>query len=379
MKIVADKTKLLAALTVVASVAMRKSPIDVLTCVLIDAKGEGIVVTGTDMDRRATCPVACRVEAPGVVAVSADQQADSVGALPDGCDIEMQSDSDSGAVTVRAGRSRYVLAGRNPDDFPTWAPDAFIASFDMAARDFERALATAAIAMSNEQSRYYLRGVYLVRPPEDDRLYAVATNGYILAEVDMPAPDGSQDMGGVIVPDSTVHLLRKMAGKHSGDVTIQVCDTAIRVQIGGVEILSKIIDGTFPDYGRIIPAGDMGNRLTVRSDEMTRVLGAVSVMLDGDEESSIKITCAADETVVSNARQLDGGQVAEVAMTDGTWTWTGAAEMRIGFNANYLRQIMAVAEDGEVDISISSPAEATLVSGPALGRARYVVMPMRVN
>ena len=251
MRVTIERAALLKALNHVQSVVERRNTIPILSNVLIKAEGDGVRLSATDLDIEVVETSPAEVGQAGATTAPAHMLYDIVRKLPDGAQLEINQGPDENRISIFAGRSRFSLAALPPEDFPDLAAGAMSHEFSLSAEDLKALIDKTRFAISTEETRYYLNGIYL--HAVDDMLRAVATDGHRLAQVQLPLPDGAAGMPGAIVPRKTVLELAKLAEDSEGTVEIAMSEAKIRFSVGPVVLTSKLIDGTFPDYERVIP------------------------------------------------------------------------------------------------------------------------------
>jgi DNA polymerase-3 subunit beta len=258
MKLSIERAALLRAVSQAQSVVERRNTIPILANVLIEAEGDTVSFRATDLDIEVVDRIPAKVERAGATTVSAVTLHEIVRKLPDGALVSITEDGAAGRLMVEAGRSTFQLATLPKEDFPVMASSEYAANFAAPAPVLRRLFDKSKFAISTEETRYYLNGVYLhVAEAEDGpALRAVATDGHRLARIDAPVPDGAADMPGVIVPRKTVGELRKLLEDDEAEIAVSVSETKIRFATPEITLTSKVIDGTFPDYSRVIPSGN---------------------------------------------------------------------------------------------------------------------------
>ena len=255
MKLVIERSELLRALAHVTSVVERRTTIPILSNVLLKASGQALELKATDLEREVVDQAAADVSQPGAVTVPAHILHDIVRKLPDGAEVEIKRDAEKERLTLSSGQSRFALQTLAPEDFPDLAAGEFSHSFEIAASDLRRLIDKTRFAISTEETRYYLNGIYLhtAARGKQPTLRAVATDGHRLAQAELISPKGSDGMPGIILPRKTVHELHRLMEDSAETVQVGVSSSKARFAIGTITLTSKLIDGTFPDYGRVIP------------------------------------------------------------------------------------------------------------------------------
>ncbi len=370
MHLIAEKAILASALAAAAQAVERKSSIAILEHALLTLCGDTLVISATDMDTRVEVTVTVDGRADGTVTLPANDLTAIVKALPDGSQVEIKPDGDS-HYRVSGGRSRYKVPALKAEDFPVWGASAPQASFRLSADALNRMLALTAPFTSTEEVRYYLCGIYL--HVVDGRLISVATDGHRLAKAAMAAPDGADKLPSIIVPRRTLGLLQRL--NMTGDVTIEADETRVAFRSGTILLMSKVIDGMFPDYSRVIPPeGDI--RIEAESKDLKAASARVALMAIAEEKSkarAVRVT-------------LDGGKCSlQTAGTDGAEAeeelpiLSSQGSIEIGFNTRYLADFCAACGGGAVTMTMSDPGSPVLMRPAADEGATFVLMPMRVN
>src|SRR3569623_1979395 len=259
MKITVERGAFLKALSHVQSVVERRNTIPILSNVMIEAGKSALKLTATDLDIEIVESIPADILRNGAATAPAHMLYVIVRKLPDGAQVQVELlASEGGRLSVSAGSSRIELACLPREDFPQMAAGALPHKFRLAADDLKRIIAKTRFAISTEETRYYLNGIYLhaAKEAKPKVMRAVATDGHRLARYELELPDGAGDMPGVIVPRKTVGELMKLLDDADGAIDVSLTDTKIQFGFNGVELTSKLIDGNFPPYERVIPAGN---------------------------------------------------------------------------------------------------------------------------
>jgi DNA polymerase-3 subunit beta len=300
------------------------------------------------------------VAAPGHVLISADYS-----------QVELQSGSDRNSLQVRAGRSRFTLQTLPETDFPDLAAGELPHRFKLASSDLKRLVEKTQFAISTEETRYYLNGIYLhIVDDKAARLRAVATDGHRLAQVDLPAPKGTSGMPGIIVPRKTVAEVQRLLEDAGEEVEVELSPAKIRFSLGSVVLTSKLIDGTFPDYGRVIPVGN-DKILVVDKGEFAAAVDRVSTV-SSERGRAVKLSVASGKLTLSVTNPDSGSATEELEVE------YGADPIDIGFNSRYLIDITNQIEGEKATLKLADPGSPTLLEDSDSAGALYVLMPMRV-
>lgn len=372
MKLTIERAALLKSLNHVQSVVERRNTIPILSNVLIEADRDELRLKATDLDLEVIETVKADIAEPGATSIPAHICYDIVRKFPDGSQLEFATAADGNGMTLRSGRSEFNLQALAREDFPSLSADDLGHSFEIQAADLRRLIDKTRFAMSTEETRYYLNGIYLHTAEKDGAsvLRAVATDGHRLAMVELPAPNGAVGMPGVIIPRKTVLELHKLMEESDGGVAIDLSDSQIRIAFDNIVLTSKLIDGTFPEYGRVIPQGN-DKTMTADTQGFNRAVDRVST-ISSDRGRAVKIDLASGRVnlVVNNP---ESGSATEEMEVD-----YAGDNLEIGFNARYLLDILAQLEGGQACFDMADSGSPTLIRDPEDVSAIYVLMPMRV-
>src|SRR6266403_3781943 len=258
MKLTIERAALLRALAHVQSVVERRNTIPILSNVMIRAEEGRLALSATDMDLEIVEVVEAQVTGEGATTAPAHTLYDIVRKLREGAQIEMQMSGDKAAMTLRSGRSTFTLACLPPEDYPLMASGELPHNFSLSATELRTLIDRTRFAISTAETRYYLNGIYLHATKADEVpvIRAVATDGHRLARMEMVLPEGAAGMPGIIIPRKTVLELRKLVEESEDEVQIGLGETKIRLAVGEAALTSKLIDGTVPDYDRVIPSNN---------------------------------------------------------------------------------------------------------------------------
>jgi len=375
MKATIERATLLRCLSHVQSVVERRNTIPILSNVLIDADaGGGVKVMATDLDLQVVeTMTAASVESGGAITVSAHLLFDIARKLPDGSQVSLEMSENR--MVVKAGRSRFQLPTLPRDDFPVIVEGELPTSFELPARELAELIDRTRFAISTEETRYYLNGIFLhVSDESRPVLKAAATDGHRLARYTIDRPEGAEGMPDVIVPRKAVGELRKLL-EEALDSNVQIDLSASKIRFalggeGGVVLTSKLIDGTFPDYSRVIPTG---NDKLLRLDPKSFYEGVDRVATIATEKTrAVKMGLDADKVTLSVTSPDNGTAAEEIAAE------YKADGFEIGFNANYLKDILSQIDSDMVELHLADAGAPTLIRRDENSPALYVLMPMRV-
>lgn len=367
MKFSMERAALLAALGHVQNVVERRNTIPILSNVLMSANDGVVNFTATDLDIEVTEAAEGNVSAPGDVTAPAHTLYDIARKLPDGSEVSLMIGAD-GRLEVDAGRSHFTLPLLPPGDFPKMTADGFTHNFTLGAKDLARLIDKTKFAISTEETRYYLNGIYF--HAAEGKLRTVATDGHRLALAEMPLPAGAENLPGIIIPRKTVTELRRLIDGSDGEIALSVSEAKIRFTVGSAVLTSKLIDGTFPDYDRVIPKGN-DKELVIDNKVFASAVDRVAT-ISAEKSRSIKLTLDGD-TLTLAVNNPEHGDANEDLMVD-----YGHEPLEIGFNAKYLLDVTAQIEGRDIHFHLSDPAAPALVKDTEDPDAVFVLMPLRV-
>ncbi|MGB7242950.1 MAG: DNA polymerase III subunit beta [Sulfitobacter sp.] len=372
MKISIERAALLKAVAQAQSVVERRNTITILANVLIEAEGAEASFRATDLDIEVVDKTPAVVERAGATTVSATTLHEIVRKLPDGALVTLTADAASGRLTVDAGRSNFSLATLPKEDFPVMATSEYASNFSAPAPVLRRLFDKSKFAISTEETRYYLNGVYMHVSDGDSGkvLRCVATDGHRLARIDADLPDGAAEMAGVIVPRKTVGELRKLLDDDDMEIAVSVSETKIRFATPEITLTSKVIDGTFPDYTRVIPQGNT-RKMEVDASDFARAVDRVATV-SSERSRAVKLQLDEDRLILSVNAPDSGAAEEELAVA------YADEKLEIGFNAKYLLEIASQVDRENAVFLFNSSGDPTLMREGDDMSAVYVVMPMRV-
>jgi DNA polymerase III subunit beta len=401
MKLTIERGALLKALGHVQSVVERRNTIPILSNVLLQVEADiptlpalappaagagaqgtriggtgrgGLCLSATDMDLEIVEGVTAQIERPGRTTAPAHTLYDIVRKLREGAQISIEaiSASSGGGLVLRSGRSTFTLASLPPEDYPVLGGGDLPHNFTLSAGELRNLIDRTRFAISTEETRYYLNGIYLHTTKNDEVpvLRAVATDGHRLARFEMVMPEGAGGIPGVIIPRKTIVELRKLVDEYEDEVQVSLSDTRIRFAAGLAELTSKLIDGTFPDYDRVIPANN-DKVLEVNCREFAEAVDRVST-ISTEKSRAVKLALDNGNLAVSATSPENGAAVEEVEVR------YDAAAIEIGFNSRYLLDITQQIGGEGARFLMSDSASPTIVRDISDPGVLYVLMPMRV-
>lgn len=373
MKVTIERASLLRSLGHVHSVVERRNTIPILANVLLEAGDGELALTATDLDLTIVERAAAEVDQAGACTAPAHTLHEIVRKLPEGAQVEFTLDDDGSRLRLSSGRSKFALATLPREDFPAMAEGELPHRFELAAGELKRIIDKSRFAISAEESRHYLNGIYVhaVEHEGVSTLRAVATDGHRLAQVETPLPEGAAGMPGVIIPRKTVSELRKLIDETDSAIDIGVSDTKIRFAFDQAVLTSKLIDGTYPDYTRVIPHGN-DKILQVNRREFAEAVDRVST-ISTEKSRAVKLSLDQGRLQIS-ASSPDSGSASEEL----TVSYDAPEKIEIGFNSRYLLDIAAQIDGENASFALADAVSSTLVRDDSDETTLYVLMPMRV-
>ena len=376
MHVLIDRAELLKALGYVEGIVERNINVPILSHLLLKAQTDQFALTAADMDMQATGFVGAKVTSPGETTLPAQAIGEITRHAPEGAFVKIlhqkrvKDSQEAEEVHVSVGRARYVLYPRLVDEFPVLEQKSFLTTFSLPGKDFKRLLEKARTVMSQEETRHYLNGIYL--HPSQGRLAAVATDAHRLCYVAAPLPEEARELEGVIIPRKTVtKLYRLICEDPEQEATLSFSKNTMKFRGNKVSLLSKLIDGTFPDYQRVVPSKTKIS-LTLAREPLVQTIARV-MAIGRDRSAPIKLNLQEKRLVLSTTTP-DTGEAEE----DMEIAYTGEP-VQIGFNAHYLLEILQHLEGEQIHLSMNTPSTATILRGiEDKKNLYYVLMPMRV-
>ncbi len=372
MKFTIERAALIKALGHVQSVVERRNTIPILSNVLLSAERGGVSFAATDLDMEIVDFAPARVDTPGQITAPAQTLYEIVRKLPEGAEVELRYTGEDPRLQIAAGRSRFSLPVLPAGDFPVMSSDGLSQRITVDTNDLIRLIDKTRFAISTEETRYYLNGLYLhtVGDGVRSQLRAVATDGHRLALAEMIAPEGAQGAPGVIVPRKTVQEARRLLEDAGETVDLQLSAAKVRFEFGRASLTSKVIDGSFPDYMRVIPR-DNDKLLSVDIAVFAQAVDRVAT-ISAEKSRSVKMAIAPGRIVLT-VRNMEAGQAVEEMEAD-----YDRESFEIGFNARYLLDVAAQIKGGSAEFRFADPASPTLVLDAEDEGVQYVLMPLRV-
>lgn len=364
MKLTIERAALLKTLAHVQSAVEQGTLIPILNNIMIDADELGLLLTATDTNLTIVDSVVAEVDNPGTITVPGRLLHDIVRKMPDGSVIKMSADGHQ--IKVNAKRSTFKLPTLPREDFPVTDNPDFTHTFTMDSSDIRKLINSTRAAISTEETRYYLRGMYLCAA--GNMLHAVATDGARLARCEMPLPEGAVDIPGVIVPGKTVNELFKLIADVNDRVIVSLSTNQIRFSIGNIILTSKLISGTFPNYERVIPQNN-DKVILMECQDFSNAIDLVSTICS-EKTRVVKLIITSGTLTLTVNSDIHGTATEEIEIDyDGP-------DIEVGFNSKYLLDITQQIE-GQMKFTfadLTGPAVLSAVSDPS---ALYVLMAIR--
>ncbi len=374
MKLTIERAALLKALGHVQSVVERRNTIPILSNVLLSAGREGLSFSATDLDMEIIDEAPAGVDVGGQITAPAHILYEIVRKLPEGADVSLAFTGEDPRLTVQAGRSRFQLPVLPAGDFPVMSADGLSSRISIDTNDLVRLIGRTQFAMSTEETRYYLCGLYLHTIVEDGspKLRAVATDGHRMAVADMPAPDGAAGQAGVIIPRKTVQEVRRLLDDAGESVELQLSAQKVRFEFGRAGLTSKVIDGNYPPYERVMAAPKENQRvITVDNKLFSAAVDRVAT-ISAERSRSVKLAIEPGRVVLT-VRNMEAGQGVEELEVE-----YDGEPFEIGFNARYLLDVCDQISGEVAEFRMADSGSSILVLDPTDAAVQYVLMPLRV-
>lgn len=369
MKIVVEQAVLSKALKHILGVIARKVTIPVLNNVLITAAGGVAHLTATDLDIEVTEMIDAVVDQAGAITVPAQMLYDIARELPQGAQISLDGKPDGTKLNISAGAAAFDLVCMPKEDYPRMPDVTMIAELQIASADLARMIDKTKMAISTEETRYYLCGIFL-HVMEGKTLRAVATDGHRMAVYSVDAPPGSDHFPSIIIPSKTVSEIRRMLDDASGVVTFGANETKLSLTVDKIRMVSKLVDASFPDYERVIPPRN-GHTLTALTVDFAKAISLATIVSTA-KTKAVKLSLTKNKATMS-AQDSDRGS----AQNDINIEFDGP-DVEIGFNSAYAREMLQQVSGKELRVIILDPGSAFRFEDTEDSRFLHIIMPLRV-
>jgi DNA polymerase-3 subunit beta len=370
-----NSSDLLKALSHIQGVVEVRHTLPILSNIIINANENLLTLSSTNLDIYCSDQISADTAVPGEISVPAITFFEIIKRLPSGSDVLMKMDNNDNEITLKCGRSKFKLSTLKTEDFPVISDSDLSVNFVLSAEELIRIIDKTKFAVSNEETRYYLNGIFLHKASRNSIhfLRAVATDGHRLAQYDIPLPQGAEEMTGIIIPKKTIFELRKVLDDADGDVSISLNENKIKFSFNNLKIISKVIDGTFPDYTKVIPKNNNKNFKTNNSD-LKNAIDRVSAVAANEETKSkaIKLSLENNKLNLSVESQSKGSanEVIDISYV--------GDNVDIGFNSKYIIDICNEVDGEEVDVSLLDSVSPAIILDKTDENLFFVLMPMRI-
>lgn len=374
MKLKVDRTILLKALAHIQSVAEKRNTIPILANVLIEVQDGQMTLTATDMEIAIVETIQAESLENGTVTAPASVLYEIVRKLPDSAIIELTHTSIDMPLSLRAGKYVTSLNVLDVEEFPSMTSGDFPHNFQISTEVLRKLIEQTRFAISTEETRYYLNGIYfhITNSENENKLCAVATDGHRLAKVECTMPEGAENIPGIIIPRKTIYEIYKLLEEAEENIQIMLSDTRIQLNFGSVTLTSKLIDGTFPEYERVIPKNNTKVLRVGKQDFATAVARVAAISMERSRPVKLSLD---NNSLVLSASSVDQGNAKEEL--DGSQVQYESTPLEIGFQARYLNDITDQI-DNQVEFILADNSAPTIVRDVDDPSALYVLMPMRV-
>ena len=370
-----NSTDLLKALSHIHGIVEVRHTLPILSNIILEAKDDKLILSSTNLDIYCSDKIKAEVLQSGEVSVSAVTFFEIIKRLPSGSEVLMIMEEGENEIRLTCGRSKFNLSTLKTDDFPIISDSDLSTNFVLSADELIRIIDKTKFAVSNEETRYYLNGIFLHKAERNSIqfLRAVATDGHRLAQYDIPLPQGAEDITGIIIPKKTIYELRKVLDDANGDVSVSLNENKIKFSFNDLKVVSKVIDGTFSDYTKVIPQKNDKNFKTNNSD-LKNAIDRVSAVAANEESKSKAIKfCIENNSLSLSVESQSKGSANE--MIDVNYS---GDKVDIGFNSKYIIDICNEVDGDEISISLSDSISPAIILDKTDENLFFVLMPMRI-
>ena len=370
-----NSTDLLKCLNHIYGIIEVRHTLPILSNIIIKSSDDSVNLSSTNLDIYCSESISADIKISGETSVSAATLYEIVKRLPGGSDVHISHNEDDSLLMINCGRSKFKLSTIKTDDFPIINDSDLNINFVLTAQELSRMIDKTKFAISNEEARYYLNGIFFHKAEKDNisLLRAVATDGHRLAQYDIPLPQGADDIKGIIIPKKTIFELRKSLDDAEGDINISLNENKIKVAFGNFKIISKVIDGTFPDYTKVVPKNNDKN-FSTKTDDLKSAIDRVSAVAINEEMKSkaIKLILNQNKLLLSVESQTKGFADEELDVN------YNQDNVEIGFNSKYLIDICNEVDGEDINVSILDSISPAIIVDKSDENSFFVLMPMRI-
>ena len=375
MEIKANSSDLLKALNHIHGIVEVRHTLPILSNIVLSAENNELSLSSTNLDIFCSDKIDAEIVNSGEISVPAITFFEIVKRLPSGSDVILSMGDEDTELILKCGRSKFNLSTLRTEDFPILSDKDLSTNFVISADELSRMIDKTKFAISNEETRYYLNGIFFHKAESNSIkfLRAVATDGHRLAQYDIPLPQGAEEITGIIIPKKTVFELRKVLDDADGDVSVSLNENKIKFSFNNLKIISKVIDGTFPDYTKVIPQNN-DKKFKTNNSELKNAIDRVSAVAINEETKSkaIKLTIENNKLNLSVESQSKGSAKEEIDISYSN------EKVEIGFNSRYLLDICNEVDGDEIDVNLLDSISPAIILDKTDENLFFVLMPMRI-
>ncbi|MDC3204708.1 DNA polymerase III subunit beta [Pelagibacteraceae bacterium] len=375
MEIKANSSDLLKALNHIHGIVEVRHTLPILSNIVLSAENNELSLSSTNLDIFCSDKIDAEIVNSGEISVPAITFFEIVKRLPSGSDVILSMGDEDTELILKCGRSKFNLSTLRTEDFPILSDKDLSTNFVISADELSRMIDKTKFAISNEETRYYLNGIFFHKAESNSIkfLRAVATDGHRLAQYDIPLPQGAEEITGIIIPKKTVFELRKVLDDADGDVSVSLNENKIKFSFNNLKIISKVIDGTFPDYTKVIPQNN-DKKFKTNNSELKNAIDRVSAVAINEETKSkaIKLTIENNKLNLSVESQSKGSAKEEIDISYSN------EKVDIGFNSRYLLDICNEVDGDEIDVNLLDSISPAIILDKTDENLFFVLMPMRI-
>ena len=375
MEIKANSSDLLKALNHIHGIVEVRHTLPILSNIVLSAENNELSLSSTNLDIFCSDKIDAEIVNSGEISVPAITFFEIVKRLPSGADVILSMGDEDTELILKCGRSKFNLSTLKTEDFPILSDKDLSTNFVISSDELSRMIDKTKFAISNEETRYYLNGIFFHKAESNSIkfLRAVATDGHRLAQYDIPLPQGAEEITGIIIPKKTVFELRKVLDDADGDVSVSLNENKIKFSFNNLKIISKVIDGTFPDYTKVIPQNN-DKKFKTNNSELKNAIDRVSAVAINEETKSkaIKLTIESNKLNLSVESQSKGSAKEEIDISYSN------EKVDIGFNSRYLLDICNEVDGDEIDVNLLDSISPAIILDKTDENLFFVLMPMRI-